>query len=574
MKKSQLIFTLFLLALLVAAGFATRFVPVNFGAVPWYGWAGLAALLVMLGLLYVVVDNARGRSKVSSAIDEAQREIAAVEAVPASAAELELLEIARRLDPDGPSYPHPVINVETCIGCHACVDACPHDVLALVDGHSQPVALDQCMEDTGCQVECPTSPKSCIVVNTKKKIPERKVPKRDQRFMTNVPGIYLIGDVSGVPLIKNAINEGGAVVDYIKDDLAKSNGNGNADYDVAIVGIGPGGLSAASIAAQRGMRYVAIEQDRVAATIQTTYPAGKYVFYKPDTVETKGGIELPGAGGSKEEMLGSWLDTVKTMNLKINEFETCKSVKNDGGVFVVKTESEKTKLPAEYRTRSVVIAVGGRGTPMKLRVPGEELKIPVTPTEPVFAAFCVKCGAERKGDWKSCPRCGTVIPSKIPAPYDDEKVKYRLADPNLYKGTHCIVVGAGNSAIEAAVDLASYRSEDGTQIIGWRDNVVTLVIRSDFKGDLKLGNKMLCYECMDEGKITTHFRKTIKEITPTEVALMSARERDPATAKETDRFRNDYIFALIGGDKPTKFLESMGIQIGEDAPKEKAAAGD
>ena len=126
----------------------------------------------------------------------------------------------------------------------------------------------------------------------------------------------------------------------------------------------------------------------------------------------------------------------------------------------------------------------------------------------------------------------------------------------------CIVVGAGNSAIEAAVDLAAYRSDDGTQIIGWRDNTVTLVIRSDFKGDLKLGNKMLCYECMDEGKITTHFRKTIKEVTLTEVALMSARERDPKTAKESDRIRNDYIFALIGGDKPTKFLESMGIKIG------------
>ena len=137
-----------------------------------------------------------------------------------------------------------------------------------------------------------------------------------------------------------------------------------------------------------------------------------------------------------------------------------------------------------------------------------------------------------------------------------------MSDPNLYTGKHCIVVGAGNSAIECAVDLASYRSEDGTQIIGWRDNVVTLVIRSDFKGDLKLGNKMLCYECMDEGKITTHFRKAFKEILPNEAVLMSARERDPAAAKETDRIRNDYIFALIGGDKPTKFLESMGIQIG------------
>jgi len=180
----------------------------------------------------------------------------------------------------------------------------------------------------------------------------------------------------------------------------------------------------------------------------------------------------------------------------------------------------------------------------------------------VLSPFCVKCGAARETDAPACPACGTGYPTTVPPPYEDEKVKYRLSDPNLYSGKRCIVVGAGNSAIEAAVDLAAYRSEDGTQIVGWRDNVVTLVIRSDFKGDLKLGNKMLCYECMDEGKIKVHFRKTIKEIFPQEVQLMSARERDASKAKPTDTIPNDYIFALIGGDKPTKFLESMGIQIG------------
>lgn len=559
MKKSQLVITLLMIAVLVGAALVTRYAPVNFGAVPWYGWTGLALLMLLMGLLYLMFDSSRDRSRVKVAVADVQRHAAE----PSSVTEAGLSEEQiRALDPDGPPYPHPVINAATCIGCHGCVDACPHDVLAIVNGVSTPVALDQCMEDTGCQVECPTSPKSCIVVNTKKKIPERKVPKRDNRFQTNVPGIYLIGDVSGTPLIKNAIEEGAAVVENIADDLAKAGGNGAADYDVAVVGVGPGGLSAVSIAKQRGLRYIAIEQDRVAATIQTTYPAGKYVFFKPDRPLTKGGIALDGAGASKEEMLGAWFDAIKTYDLKINEFEACKAVQNDNGVFVVKTESEKTKQPAEYRARTVLIAVGGRGTPMHLRVPGEELKLTVTPTEPVYAAFCVKCGTSRTGDWKVCPKCGTAFPANVPPPFEDEKVKYRLSDPNLYSGKHCIVVGAGNSAIEAAVDLAAYRSDDGTQIIGWRDNTVTLVIRSDFKGDLKLGNKMLCYECMDEGHITTHFRKTIKEITPTEVTLMSARERDPAKAKETDRIRNDYIFALIGGDKPTKFLESMGIQIG------------
>ncbi|MFN7985220.1 MAG: NAD(P)-binding domain-containing protein [Vicinamibacterales bacterium] len=558
MKKSQLVLTVLMILVLLAAAYFTRYLNVNFGAVPWYGWAVLALIMIMVGLAGLVLSASRDRQHLKSATIEAEK--AAAERLEASkSADLNVNVAA--LDPGGPAYPHPVINSATCIGCHACVDACPHDVLAIVNGISTPIALDQCMEDTGCQVECPTSPKSCVVVNTKKKIPERKVPKRDNRFMTNVPGIYLIGDVSGVPLIKNAINEGGSVIDFIAEDLKTKGANGQAEYDVAIVGVGPGGLSATALAKQKGMRYVAIEQDKVVATIQA-YPAGKYVFFKPDTVETAGGIELPGIGLPKETMIGSWLDTIKNNNLKINEYETCKSVKNENGIFVVRTDSEKTKQSAEYRTHSVIIAVGGRGTPMRLKVAGEEIKLQVTPSAPVMSAFCVKCGLPREGNATACPSCKAAYPSRVPPPYEDEKVKYRLSDPNLFSGKHCIVVGAGNSAIEAAVDLAAYRSEDGTQIIGWRDNTVTLVIRSDFKGDLKLGNKMLCYECMDEGKITTLFRKTIKEITPTEVALMSARERDPATAKESDRIRNDYIFALIGGDKPTKFLESMGIQIG------------
>ena len=559
MRKSQLLVTLLMFAVLVFAGIATRLSVNSLGAVPWFGWVGLLAMMLVMGLAFVVFDEFRERGRVTSIIHDAEQ--AAAERARAAREAGHSTDVLVALHSDGPPYPHPVINTATCIGCHACVDACPHDVLAIVNGVSTPIALDQCMEDTSCQVECPTSPKSCIVVNTTKKIPERKVPKRDNKFMTNVPGIYLIGDVSGVPLIKNAINEGGSVADFIADALKANPPKGEAEYDVVIVGAGPGGLSATAMAKKRGLRYVTIEQDKVVATIQA-YPAGKYVFFKPDTVETKGGIELPGIGNSKEAMIGSWLDTVKTEGLKINEFETVKSVKADGDVFVVRSDSDKTKQSAEYRTRTVIIAVGGRGTPMRLRVEGEDLKLQVTPSAPVMSAFCVKCGIPRTTNDPACPSCGSGYPTTVPPPFEDEKVKYRLSDPNLFKGKHCIVVGAGNSSIEAAVDLAAYRSEDGTQIIGWRDNIVTLVIRSDFKGDLKLGNKMLCYECIDEGKIKVHFRKTIKEIRPGEVMLMSARERDASKAKATDTIQNDYISALIGGDKPTKFLESMGIQIG------------
>jgi thioredoxin reductase len=554
MKRSQLIITALFLALLLLVAFATR-LPASYGAVPWAGWVGMVFFALFIGLALILIDTRQRRSLVLEAMAEAESKVNPDNPQPAEPP-------STLLDPKGPFYPHPVINVATCIGCHACVDACPHDVLAIVNGKATTIAVEQCMEDTSCEVECPTVPKSCFVVNTTKKIPERKVPKRDQKFMTNVPGIYLIGDVSGVPLIKNAINEGGNVIDYVVEDLQKSGRNGNADYDVAIVGIGPAGLSATALAKQRGLKYIAIEQDQIAATIQQTYQAGKYVFYNPTDQKVKGGIKLEGAGGIKEYMIGSWMETIRANGLVINENEGCKNVTPENGIFIVETEQDKTRQKMKYRARRVVLAIGNRGTPMQLNVPGEDLKIVVTPNSLIFLEFCEKCGAKRIGDNKFCQECGFKYQGKPRPTYEDNKVKYKLSDPNDYSGKHIMVVGAGNSAIEAAIDLVAYRSEDGSRIEGWRDNVVSLVIRSNFKGDLKLANKMMVYECIDEGHLKVYFGQTVKEITPDEVVLMSARERNPETAKETARIKNDYVLALIGGEKPTKFLESIGIKVG------------
>src|SRR5215470_775380 len=554
MKRSQLIVTAILFALLLLVGFAGK-LQVGYGAMPPAGWLGLLFFVLFIGFALVIADTRRSRGRVIEEMRGA--ETAPVEKKP-EGTKFPLPV----LDPEGLAYPHPIINVATCIGCHACVDACPHDVLAIINGKAALVAVEQCMEDTSCEVECPTVPKSCIVVNSAKKIPKRKVPKRDGRFVTSVPGIYLIGDVSGVPLIKNAINEGGAVIDYIVEDIKQMGKNGAADYDVAIVGIGPAGLSAAALAAQRGLKYVALEQDQVAATIQQTYQAGKYIYFNPVDQPVKGGIELDGAGAIKEQMLGSWMETVRSNGVVINEFEGCKDVKRDGDVFVVVTDQDKTKQRMEYRVRRVVLAIGNRGTPMKLNVPGEDLKMIVTPTGMSLPLFCNKCGEKRRGDYKFCQRCGFKYVPKPAKPYEDERVKYKLSDPNKFSSKHIVVVGAGNSAIEAAIDLAAYRSEEGTELIGWRDNAVSLVVRSNFKSDLKLGNKMMIYDCMDAGRVKAFFGQTVKEVTSNEVVLMGARERDPKTAKETARIKNDYVFALIGGEKPTKFLESIGVKIG------------
>jgi len=134
-----------------------------------------------------------------------------------------------------------------------------------------------------------------------------------------------------------------------------------------------------------------------------------------------------------------------------------------------------------------------------------------------------------------------------------------------------VIVGAGNSAAEAAIDLAAHRSEEGAELAGWRDNAVSLVIRSNFKSDLKLGNKMMVYDCMDAGRVKAYFGQTVKEVTLDEVVLMGARERDPKTAKESARIKNDYVFALMFITSP--FLNECETQILSQAEEIFSAHG-
>jgi thioredoxin reductase len=516
MKKSQLLIIIALLLLLLAINQTTSdasFLKSIFGGLPWYGWVGISAFLILIGISFAVRDAWRARRLLEERVETR---------VDPNAQDIQLSpELLARYDQDGPDYPHPVIVTERCIGCHACVDACPHDVLAIVDNVAVPVARDQCAEDTSCQVECPVNPKACIVVNTTKIIRPRPVPERNEKFMTNVPGCYIIGDVSGTPLIKNAANEGADVVKYIAEEMRTAVPEPKAEYDVAIIGIGPAGLSAAVLARQHNLRYVGIEQDKVLATIDA-YPKNKYVFFKPETMESRGGIEVAGAGQQREDILASWVGTMMKSGVTVNESESCKAIKRaeDGDYFTVRTERGLQREPVTYVARRVVIAIGNRGTPMKLGVNGEDMKI------------------ARNG-------------------HAEDKVMYKLTNPEEFKRRRVVIVGGGNSAVEAAVDLVARR--DGDQITfrpAEEINDVTLVVRSDFKNDLKFGNKLQVYHCIDEGKMKVYFGAAIKEISDAEVVLMDAR-----TKEEKAKIPNDYIFALIGGDRPTKFLESIGISI-------------
>jgi thioredoxin reductase (NADPH) len=536
MKKSQLLIIVALLALLMAInqlsaerpsssgrprGLSDQLLTGSYslrsylGGLPWYGWAGISLFLALAGTAFALRDARRARRLLEEPVEKH---------LDANTERIQLSkELLEKYDPGGPDYPHPVVIADRCIGCQACVDACPHDVLAMVNNLAVPVARDQCMEDTACQVACPVSPKACIVVNTMKIIKPRPAPTRNEKFMTNVPGCYLIGDVSGTPLIKNAANEGADVIKHIVEDLENSPPEPKAEFDVAIIGIGPAGLSAAILAREHNLRYVGIERDTVLATL-VAYPKDKYLFFKPESMPARGGIPIEGAGDQSGRILESWLGTMENRGVVINEGETCKAVKRAeaGDYFMVQTQKKEAQELITYRARRVVIALGNRGAPIKLKVPGEEIKL-------------MRNGRE------------------------EDKVMYKLSKPDDFKGRKMLVVGGGNSAVEAAVDLVARRHGDRIEFRPPDEiNDVTLVVRSGFTNDVKFGNKAHLYHCIDEGKVKVYFDTSVKEIREREVVLMDMR-----TKVESATIANDYVLALVGGDRPTNFLKSIGITIPE-----------
>lgn len=355
------------------------------------------------------------------------------------------------LSSDGPRAQHPHIDISHCIGCGACVDVCPEDVLAVIAGKAALISPARCIGHGLCADACPVG--AIEIVMAKPGI-AADLPALSAQYETNVPNLFVVGELGGLALIKNAVNQGRDVIDTIANRLAtrgRSNGDG---VDVCIIGAGPGGISASLRAAERKISYVTLEQDEFGGTV-ARYPRQKLVLTSP--------VDFPVFGKfsklqlSKEDLLKFWEKVRREAKLSVRTGERAERVvRQDGGGFVV------TSAKGEYRARSVVLALGRRGSPRKLDVPGEQLT----------------------------------------------KVMYSLLDAEAYTGNKILVVGGGDSAVETAMGLAHQRG-----------NAVTLSYRKDSFMRIKERNAQRVKELAKSGKLALIFNSQPTEIRERTVLL-------------------------------------------------------
>lgn len=385
--------------------------------------------------------------------------------------------------------PKPVINASLCIGCASCVHACPETgTLEMNAGKAILAHAERCTGQAKCVDVCPTQ---AITLSFGGILQTMRVPQVKENFETNIPGVFIVGELCGMGLIKTAINEGKIVIDHVRDRLAGEPASDTDLYDVAIVGAGPAGLSATLTAQQYGLRYVTLEQGEIAATIRQ-YPRHKFLMAEPLEIPLYGALYV--GDGSKEALLAVWETIIKNTGVQINTNERVESVERNSSGFHVTTPKQN------YRARYVVLAAGRRGTPRKLGVEGDDLS----------------------------------------------KVSYRLIEVESYEDKDILVVGGGDSAIEAALAL----SRAGT-------NRVTLSYRGGSFRRARERNRQQLDKEQIEGRIRVFLDSQVERVGKAMVIVKAG--------DDWMFLPNDFVFAMIGGESPEAFLCKIGIEIVEKA---------
>ncbi len=389
-----------------------------------------------------------------------------------------------------PASLHPVIDPALCIGSAACTTACPEgNVLGIVDGRAALVNPSHCIGHGACLASCPVEAISLVFGTATRGV---EIPHVKPNFETNVEGLYIAGELGGMGLIRNAMTQGRQAVEGIARDLAArprvERGADATLLDLFIVGAGPSGLAAALAAKNAGLRFEIVDQEQVGGSVYH-YPRKKLVVTSSFEIPYYGWVKARTI--SKEELLGIWNDIIRAAGLGIHTDERVDSIHRDAGQFAIQTSR------STYRARRVLLAIGRRGSPRRLDVPGEE------------------------------------------SPH----VAYALGDAADFRGDRVLVVGGGNSALEAAAALAdptlqnhvtlSYRGESLSR--------VTASVRHEFDSLVR------------RGRIQALFRSQVRAIHGDAVEL--------EVAERAQRLAADRVFIFAGGVLPTAFLRGLGVQV-------------
>jgi thioredoxin reductase len=379
---------------------------------------------------------------------------------------------------------HPVIDLDTCIKSGACVTACPEkDILGILNGGGTLINASNCVGHGACFHACPVEAISLVIGTEKRGV---DLPHVSESYETNVPGIYIAGELGGMGLIKNSVEQGKfAVENMVKAGLKSQRSD---MLDLLIVGAGPAGIAASLTAKKHGLNFLTLEQDTLGGTV-FTFPRSKIVMTAPMELPLYGKVKLYDT--SKGELLDLWNKALSNNNITIQEKTKVEAIVPENGHFLVQTNKGEA-----YKTRYVLLAIGRRGSPRKLNVPGEQT----------------------------------------------EKVAYRLLEPENISNKRIVVVGGGDSAIEAALSLAE-------------QNQVVLSYRRDKFSRLKPKNRQKILDAISNDLLDVRFNTNLIKIEKEQVTLKYSE------GEEIQSFENDLVYIFAGGELPTQFLQKAGVEI-------------
>lgn len=397
---------------------------------------------------------------------------------------LAVLEDAKAAGLGEPASLHPVIDPALCLGCASCIKACPEkSILGLIDGKVALIEPSHCVGHGACASSCPTDAISLVFGTATRGV---DIPHVTPKFETNVPGIYIAGELGGMGLIKNAIEQGRQAVGFIAMK-AKAISAPEDVLDVFIVGAGPAGIAGALGAMEKKLAYTLIDQDTMGGTV-AHFPRGKVVMTSTAELPMVGKVKFGEI--SKEKLLEFWQGVIRDTGLIVRAEERLDSVIRNGVYFDIITSKGR------YKSKTLLLAIGRRGSPRTLGVPGEDLS----------------------------------------------KVLYRMIDPEQYAGQKILVIGGGDSALEAAAEISDQPNTH-----------VTLSYRGDAFGRARPKNRARVDAAVAAGRIDLQLGSTVTEIQPDHVQL------NTSTGAKT--YPNDAVIICAGGVLPAPFLKEIGIEM-------------